>query len=153
MEHLVYDAGLGLVVEMGQRQIVGGSKDGKRGVEVICAMREHEGACVDVTEGKVEGCGGERRRGKRDRERFARRGRFSCRFGIPGEELGAKVRGAGDENEAVRGKYGGGMLGIRCGKRAGEGDADVGVETGAPHVHQVFAQLVDTVFVCVGELA
>ena len=75
-------------------------------------MREHEGACADVTEGEVEGHGGERWRGQCDHERFARRGRSSCRFGAPGEKLGPKVRGAGGENEAVRGEGGGGVLGI-----------------------------------------
>jgi hypothetical protein len=153
VEHLVDDAGLGFVVEMREREIVCGAQDGKRGVEVVCAMREHEGAGVDVAEGEVEGCGGERRRGERDRERLARRGWCRSRLGTPGEELGAKVRGAGDEDEAVGGEDGGGVLGIGRGKRAGEGDADVGVETGAPHVHQVLAQLVDTVFVGVEDVA
>lgn len=74
VEHLVHDAGLGLVVEMGEGKIICGSKDGKRGIEVIRSMREDEGTCVDVTEGEVEGCGCEWRRGECDRERVTRCG-------------------------------------------------------------------------------
>ena len=145
VEHLVDDAGLGLVVEMGEREIFGGAEDGKGGVEVVCAMGKDEGARVDVAEGKVEERGGERRRGQRNREGLARQGRCSRRLGPPGEKLGAKVGGAGDENEAVLGKDGGGVLWIQGGKGAGEGDADIRVETGAPHVDKVLAELVDGV--------
>jgi hypothetical protein len=39
VEHLVHNAGLGLVVEMHEREIVCGAQDGKHGVGVVCAMR------------------------------------------------------------------------------------------------------------------
>ena len=118
-------------------------------------MRKDERACVDVTEGKVERGRGKRGRGEGHSQGFTRCGGSSGdgRFRCPREELCSKVGGTGDENEAVRREYGGGMFWIGGGKSACEGDANVRVETGTPHVDKVFAELVDAVLLCVALFA
>lgn len=137
VEHLVCDAGLDFVVEGGEGEVEGGLEDGKGGGEVVGAVGKDEGAAVDVAEGEVEGGGGERGRGQ---------GELAGLWDGPGDEGVVEVGAAGDEDEAVGGEDGGGVV-----LGGGEGDADVGVEAGAPHVDEVLAELVDAeiVGVCV----
>lgn len=66
MEHFIDDAGLDLVVEVGEREIVCRSENGKPGIEIIRSMGENKGTSVDVTQSEVEGRRGEWRGGKRD---------------------------------------------------------------------------------------
>jgi hypothetical protein len=57
-----------------------------------------------------------------------------------------KVGRAGDEDEAMRGKNGGCILmSVGGGKIACQGDANVRVETRAPHEDEVLAKFVDSV--------
>ncbi len=113
------------------------------GVEVEGAMGEDESAGVDEAKGEVEGGGGEWGGGEVEGEGLARRV-----LDAPLEELGAEVGRAGGEDEAVGGEYGGRAFVVCGGEGAGEGYADIGVESGTPHEDEVFAELVDTGLVC-----
>ena len=54
-----------------------------------------------------------------------------------------EVRGARGKNEAVRREDGCGALVVGRRKVAGEGDANVRIETRTPHEDEIFAEFVD----------
>jgi len=53
--HLINNAGLNLVGEVGEGDMVCRLKNGKGRIEVIQPMKENEGVIVDETKGEVEG--------------------------------------------------------------------------------------------------
>jgi hypothetical protein len=62
----------------------------------------------------------------------------------PGKKGVMEIWRTRDEYETVGREYGSGVFKRGRGKVAGEGNADIGVETGSPHVYEVFAEFVNT---------
>ena len=138
VHHLLDNARLNLVVQSIEGEIGRGAHDVESGVEIVGPVGEDKGAGVDEAENEVKRRRSERGRGEREAERLT-----GLRRRAPCDECVVKVRGTGDEDEAVSREDGCGAF-VR-GRGAFDGDVHVRLEPGAPHEDQVFPELIDPV--------
>ena len=138
VHHLLDNARLNLVVQSIEGEISRGAHDVESSVKIVGPVGEDKSACVDEAENEVKRGRSERGRGEREAERLT-----GLRRRAPCDECVVKVRGTGDEDEAVSREDGCGAF-VR-GRGAFDGDVHVRLEPGAPHEDQVFPELIDPV--------